>query len=138
MKAIKWIGHPVVVICLFLLLITEGENFGGFYLLYLILALPHGAPYAILAMLGIASIVIGFNITHKKMIQSKQILYIIGLFLMIASLVNFFMTGNQRATFEQAIPLLTFIIYGISSFCFMIYIIYSLSHHRINENYKTT
>ena len=65
MKIIKWIGHPVIVICTFLLLITEGENFGGFYVLYLILALPHGALYAILASIGIASIVLGFNIQKE-------------------------------------------------------------------------
>ena len=136
MKIIKWIGHPVIVICTFLLLITEGENFGGFYVLYLILALPHGALYAILASIGIASIVLGFNIQKEKLLIQKQMLYLIGLLLMITSLINFFLTGNQLATFQETVPLLTFVIYGVCCLCFFVSIIYHLNQHLLNKKFK--
>jgi hypothetical protein len=121
MKIIKWIGHPVVVICAYLLFITEGQSFGGFYMLYLLLALPHGAPYAILAVLGIAGIVIGFNLPNKSAYWIRPFLYLIGLVLMIASLANFFATGDQSGTFIQVVPLTTFTILSVCFLCFLIY-----------------
>lgn len=120
MKVIKWIGHPVVLVCTYLLFITEGQNFGGFYMLYLMLALPHGVPYAILAALGIASVVIGFNLNKKHAYWVKALLYLIGLVLMVSSLINFFATGDQSGTFEGGVPLISFIILCVCSFCFFI------------------
>jgi hypothetical protein len=120
MKVIKWIGHPVVLICVYLLFITEGENFGGFYMLYLMLSLPHGVPYAVLAALGIASVVFGFNLNKKYPFWIKPLFYLVGLILMVSSLINFFATGDQSGTFEDAVPLTTFIIVCVCLLCFFI------------------
>jgi hypothetical protein len=123
MKVIKRIGHPVVFICVYSLFITEGVNFGGFYMLYLLLALPHGALYAILAAVGIACIIIGFNLSRdNKMI--KPILYLFGLISMILSLINFFATGDQTPTFRSTVPLTSFVLLCI---CGLFFFIYTLS-----------
>lgn len=119
MKLIKVIGHPVVMICTFLLFITEGENFGGFYMVYLLLALPHGALYALLAFIGILSIVIGLNLNQKPSYWIKPCLYLIGLTLMVLSLVDFFATGDQSDTFKQGVPLASFLLLCLSSLCFL-------------------
>lgn len=124
MKAIKWIGHPVVLIILFLLLIIEGDNFGGFFLLYLILALPHGVPYALVAITGITSITVGFNVHNKRLEFYKIGLYIAGLLLMLISLIMFFAKGNKDATFKEPVPLFSFVFFGVCSFCFLLRTIY--------------
>lgn len=121
MKIIKWIGHPVVLISVFLLLIIEGENFGGFYLLYLVLALPHGAPYAVISVFGITSIVIGFNIQTQKVIHLKPFFYLIGFGLMLLSLIMFFAKGNKWATFQLTVPLASFVVFALCSFCFLLH-----------------
>ena len=123
MKVIRWIGHPIIFICVYLLLITEGVNFGGFYMLYLLLALPHGALYAALAIVGIAFIIIGFNLSRVNK-AIKPILYLLGLLSMILSLLNFFATGDQTNTFKSTVPLISFILLRI---CGLFFFIYTLS-----------
>jgi hypothetical protein len=120
MKAIKWIGHPVLLVIIYLLLIIEGDQFGGFFMLYLLLALPHFVPYALAAALGIACIVLGFNLRKGNYHSLKPMLFLSGYCLMILSLLVFFSKGNKWETFELAIPILTFVIFGISSLCFLI------------------
>lgn len=66
MKTIKFIGHPISLMIIFMLLIIEGDHFGGFYLLYILMALPHAAGYALLAVAGIASLLLGFKIHPEK------------------------------------------------------------------------
>lgn len=120
MRIIKWIGHPVALVIVYLLLIISGDNFGGIYLLYLVLSLPHAVPYAVLAGLGIAGVVIAFNIHSKAMLFIKPLLYLVGIALMIFSLVLFFETGYNWNTFRETVPLSTFILFGICSICFLI------------------
>ncbi len=62
MKALKIIGHPVLLISLYLLLIIEGDQFGGFYLLYLVMAIPHGVPYAIVALIAFLCVFTGYKV----------------------------------------------------------------------------
>lgn len=118
MKAIKIIGHPVFLISIFLLFIIEGDHFGGFYLLFLLMALPHGALYAVTAIGGIVSLIVGYQ--AKAMIW-KQTLYIAGLILMSISLFTFFGKSDKTgvdATFRDTIPLLSFILLCVSAACF--------------------
>lgn len=136
MKIIRWIGHPVILICIYLLFITEGENFGGFYMIYLMLALPHGAAYAVLAALGIACVVVGFNLPGKKRYWLKPTLYLSGLAFMISSLVNFFSTGDQSGTFEWGFPFITFIILCTCATFFLVYSL-SLFYKPFSRNIQT-
>lgn len=119
MRAIKIIGHPIVVIGVFLFFIIEGDHFGGFYLLFLLFALPHGALYAITAVSGIASLIGGYQ---AKAIKWKQTLYVSGLILMTISLFTFFNKSDKTgvdATFRDTIPLLSFILLCLSVACFI-------------------
>ena len=134
---IKIIGHPVLVMSIYLLLIIEGEHFGGFYLLYLLMALPHGALYALLALAGIIVLLIGYKIQLVKFSVLKRLLYLSGLTLMILSLFVFFGKSDRTGTmetFEGGVPLVTFIIFGICVICFLITSFNSL----INRKSQTT
>jgi hypothetical protein len=121
MKIIKWIGHPVILIIIYLLLIIEGDEFGGFYLLYLVLSLPHLVPYSVLAAAGIAGLIIAFNLGNEKYLFIKPFLYLFGFGLMVFSLILFFSKGNKEQTFHLSLPLMTFVIFAISSLCFLVY-----------------
>ncbi|MBA2499927.1 MAG: hypothetical protein H0V30_09400 [Chitinophagaceae bacterium] len=133
MKIIKVLGHPIVLIAIFLLLIIEGAHFGGFYLLYLLLAIPHGATYALLAIGGISLIVIVKSFVPNKSNKIRAILYLLGLLIMNTSLVIFFSrdekTGNME-TFEGGVPLISFIIFGVFMLCFLVNIFVDLSEYR--------
>lgn len=117
MKAIKIIGHPIILSFIFLFLLIEGDHFGGFYLLYLLLALPHGAVYAILAFSGIIAVLSGSYRTISKTV--RLFLSFVGIVLMLASLFMFFRSGNKYDTFKLTIPILTFILFGISTICYL-------------------
>jgi hypothetical protein len=120
MKAVNILGHPVLLISIYLLLIIEGAQFGGLYILYLLLALPHGGNYAVLALTGIVLILLGYKIHWKNLYFLKPTLYLIGYCLMLLSLVFFFAKGGKEGTFELTIPLLSFVLFGICSICFLI------------------
>lgn len=133
MKIIKILGHPIVLVTIFLLLIIEGAHFGGFYLLYLLLAIPHGATYAIMAIAGIILIVIAKGFITNNSNKLRAVLYLLGLLIMNASLVLFFSrnekTGNME-TFQGGVPLVSFIIFGLIMLCFLINIFMDLSKYR--------
>jgi membrane associated rhomboid family serine protease len=117
MKAIKIMGHPLVLSFIFLFLLIEGDHFGGFYLLYLLLALPHGALYAILAVFGVIAVVLGSSKVMSKVVG--LLLSLSGLISMLVSLLIFFSPGNKFDTFRLTIPLLTFIVFAISIICYL-------------------
>ena len=133
MKIIKILGHPIVLVTIFLLLIIEGAHFGGFYLLYLLLAIPHGATYAIMAIAGIILIVIAKGFITNNSNKLRAVLYLLGLLIMNASLVLFFSrdekTGNME-TFQGGVPLISFIIFGVIMLCFLVNIFMDLSKYR--------
>lgn len=111
MKILKWIGNPYLFVSLYLLLIIEGDHFGGFYLVYLLLAIPHGLSYSLLSIAGIAILLWG---AHRNG-GLRLLLVVSGLSLMIIALTVFFSTGNKNDSFLPGIPLLSFILCGISA-----------------------
>lgn len=141
MKIIKILGSPVLVMILFLLIIIEGKRFGGIYLLYLLMSLPHGAPYAVIAVAGLLSLLIGYNISGNKRRLGKSVLYLIGAALLILSLIIFFTKdpkGNNNATFEQAIPLFTLCLFGISLVCLLLNTIVRLKNKNDGNTHGLT
>ena len=111
MKVRNILGNRLVLITIFSLLLIEGEHFGGFYLLYLLLALPHGGAYSIIAFAGIILVLAGKNINAKNL---KLIFSGGGLLLMFLSLLIFFNRGdNKQATFQQLVPIISFCLFGI-------------------------
>ena len=114
MKMLKILGHPYTVVISFLLLLISGEHFGGFYILYILLALPHGGIHAVLAVLGIA--VLLFNQYKRPVAIVAVLASFAGLIFLLLSLFFFFYNDSSRynaATFEQTIPLLSLAGFGI-------------------------
>jgi hypothetical protein len=136
MKIVKWIGHPVILVIVYLLLVIEGDQFGGFFMLYLLLALPHLVLYALVAALGLFFMILAFNLNRDKYLNRITVFYLIGYTSMIVSLVLFFAKGNKWETFELAIPRLSFILFGICSICFLINIFSSLGRPSIRKSLK--
>lgn len=119
MKILKILGHPVMVITLFLLLLISGEHFGGFYLIYIFLGLPHGALHSIVAIagMGITALGYGFRAAMKGVVQPVSSL--VGISFMVAALFIFFINskGYNDGTFHQTVPLISFTFFGISVLC---------------------
>lgn len=122
MKVIKILGHPIVVMSLFLLVIIEGVHFGGFYLLYLLIGLMYAAPFSLAAVAGIALKVVAYNLTLEKRPVLKPVLYLAGWLLFILSYALFFNDSgnNHRETFETTAPFISFLLFSAGSLCFFI------------------
>jgi hypothetical protein len=123
MKATKIITHPYLLIAIFLLIIVSGEHWGGFYLLYLLLALPHGGAHAICAVLGIAILLFSYHKYHRSRIYIiENLLNIIGALLLLLSLFLFFYNdkrGYNSGTFSQAVPLIVLGLFSLVALCFL-------------------
>lgn len=120
MRVVNFIGHPLFLIIAFLILIIEGDHFGGNYILYLFMGIPDGQLFAIAGGIGAAFIIAG---RFVKQSGWKQILDVIGILLMIISLVIFFSRSDKTgvdATFHDTVPLVSFINLCISIICFII------------------
>ncbi len=123
MKAIKIITHPYTLIISFLLIMISGEHLGGFYLLYLLLALPVGAIHSLLALAGISVLLFNYHkYGRRKTHLIVPVLNIIGLLLLFCSIYAFFYNDKEHynyGTFYQTVPLLTLIITGLIALCFL-------------------
>jgi MFS superfamily sulfate permease-like transporter len=124
MKAIKIITHPFILIISFLFILVSGQHWGGFYLLYLLLALPHGGIHAVLALAGIAILIF----TYLRFLRSNKyliepVLNIIGSVCLVLSVFLFFYNDKQgynNGTFEQLVPQITLALFGILTIAFII------------------
>ena len=129
MKAIKIAGHPVVVITVFLLALISGEGFGGPYILYLILGLPHGVGYSLAGILGLICLFLSFKIYRReKKHWIKACIALAGLSFLILSMYMFFTNDKMRYnynTFNQTVPVITLLLLALCIACnFIINIIY--------------
>jgi hypothetical protein len=124
MKAIKIITHPILLIISFLFILISGQHFGGFYLLYLIMGLPHFGLHAILASVGILLLIFSylkFGRTGKNIMAI--IFNIIGSGCLVLSLIRFFYNdrkGYNNGTFDQLMPQITLVIFGLLTIAFAI------------------
>jgi vacuolar-type H+-ATPase subunit I/STV1 len=124
MKVIKILTHPYLLIISFLFIMISGEHLGGFYMLYLLLALPHGGIHALLAVAGIAILLVSHHYSRK--VQRSvigAIINLIGLACLVLSLVLFFYNdkaGYNNGTFEQFVPQVTLVVFGILATAFII------------------
>jgi len=135
MKLTHFFMSPYLLITAFLLVLISGEHWGGFYLIYLLLALPHGGIHALLGTGGILCLVLGHNIPLRHG-GKKLLVAIVGIILLVGSLFFFFYndkSGYNDGTFEQAIPLLTFVIAGALAMIYLILnVIQYLNTHKPN------
>lgn len=113
MKAINIITHPVTLIICFLLVMVSGQHFGGFYLLYILLALPHGSVHSVLAVAGI-TILLFSNYKYKRQFSFKiePLLNITGVLMLLFSLYLFFYNDKGHynyGTFYQIVPIISLV-----------------------------
>jgi hypothetical protein len=121
------INHPLFIVCMFCAIIISGEQMGGFYLLYILLGLPHFVPHAILGVLGIVCLL--FTYYNKQ--KMTFLLRVLGAAFTIASLLYFFLQPNgsyNYNTFNEALPLSTLVIFGIVVINFILRNIAGLLH----------
>ena len=117
MKTIKVISHPITLIICFSLVLISGEHLGGFYLLYILLGLPHAAIHSLLAVGGI-TILLFANYKYKREFSYliEPILNITGVIFLSLSLILFFYNDKSQynySTFYQTIPQLSLALFGI-------------------------
>jgi amino acid transporter len=117
MKLLKIIGHPVLVMSMFLLVLISGQALGGPYMLYLILGLPQGADYAVTGVIGLICLFVSYKIyrgENKHWI--KPVLGLFGILLLLFSLYIFFYKDKMRYnynTFEQSVPIISLALLAI-------------------------
>lgn len=123
MKLFRILSHPYTLIICFLLIMISGENFGGFYAMYILMALPFGGVHALLAVAGIIVLLTNHSIKSDKINSARQVINFIGVLLLFASLYYFFWADKQHynyGSFEQTVPILTMVVTVLVAVCFLI------------------
>lgn len=116
------ITHPFAVLISFMIVLISGEHVGGFYIIYLLMGITHGAIHSLLGMAGIALLVPGLLTPQRKQVSSIYLLNIIGAVCMLLSLFLFFFNDEHRyniGTFYQFIPFCTIILFCLLSLIFL-------------------
>ena len=117
MKMIKLFTHPVVIIIAFLLILISGEHLGGFYLLYILLGLPHGAVHSLLAIVGIGLLFFtNYKYQQQFIFNIEPVLNIMGLIMLMLSLFLFFYNDKNHynyGTFYQTIPVILLVVFAL-------------------------
>ena len=124
MKTIKIITHPLSLIISFLLILVSGEHVGAFYLLYILLALPHGSIHSLLAVVGIAILLFSnykYKMDFKYLIE--PLLNILGTTLLFLSVFLFFYNDKDHynsSTFYQILPMISLVVFALLITSFLI------------------
>jgi membrane-bound ClpP family serine protease len=122
MKLLGFITHPYTLIISFFGIMISGEHMGGFYLLYLLMALPHFGSYAILALLAVILLIVSFKRFRNENYRVGNVLNIAGVFLLILSLFIFFWRDVEHynySTFYELVPQISLVIFAIVSIAFL-------------------
>jgi len=137
MKAVKIITNAYTLIVSFLVIMISGQHVGGFYVIYLLLALPHFAMHSILAITGIVLLLLIYHNKKNNASIKKSLLNIIAVLLLLCSIFFFFDNDDEHynyGTFYQLIPQLTLILFGSISLVFIlknIFDIYKISRKNL-------
>ncbi len=106
------------------MILISGQHVGGFYLMYIMLALPHGGVHAVSALLGTILLFFAYyKFKRLKRYRIENILNLIALSLLLISITYFFKNdkaGYNEQTFTQPIPLFSLIIFGVLVIFFLI------------------
>lgn len=124
MKAIKTLTHPYLLIASFLLIVISGKHFGGFYIVYLSMALFHFGIHAVLALVGIFILVTSQSIyRRRRLFLIETILNMAGLLCLFLSLFLFFYNDAKQynwGTFEQTVPICSLCLFVLLSVGFIL------------------
>jgi hypothetical protein len=123
MKLFRILSHPYTLIFCFSFMIISGESTGGFYIMYILLGLLHGVLHSLLGFYGMLVLIISFHIRPKQKVFIKQLLNVVGVALMFASVFFFFKNDTAHynwGTFEQGLPMFTLVFTALIAICFLI------------------
>lgn len=123
MKALKVVTHPYILLLSFLFILISGEHLGGFYALYLLLALPHGGIHAVLGVVGIVMLLVNHQLNKQGKVQGVRISNIIAAIFLAVSIILFFVNDKQRYnynTFDQPVPVTTLSLFSVLFLLFII------------------
>jgi hypothetical protein len=130
MKLIKIITHPITLSISFLIIIISGQHLGGFYLLYILLGLPHGSIHSIFGAVGVATLLFSsYKYRGKFNYLIEPCFNIAGVILLSLSLFLFFYNDKDHynyGTFYQTVPLASLILFALLSISFSITNIFKL------------
>ena len=119
MRVLYFLFHPITVSCSYLLFLVSGDSFGGPFLLYLVMALPHGVSFAVAGVGGL----IGLTVAASHVKEGRRRIYVwltlVSIILCWISLYLFFAPGKatyNSPTFQQAAPLISFSSFLLISF----------------------
>jgi hypothetical protein len=124
MKTIKFLFHPYTLVTGFLVIIISGEHLGGFYALYILLGLPHGALHSIIGVIGMLTLIITRQkYKDVKVYAVRYLANIVGVLLLFLSLFCFFYRDKSNynvGTFYQTVPQIMLTFFSIISLGFII------------------
>ena len=124
MKILRLFGHPYTLIVCFCFILISGEHWGGFYVVYILMALPFGRLQSILALVGIIVLIFSYINPYLSIGRiTAQLLNILGVLSLLCSLVIFFKRDTAHynwGTFYQAIPLFTLSFTAFVALCFLV------------------
>jgi len=104
-------------------MIISGESAGGFYIMYILLGLLHGVLHSLLGFYAILLLIIGYHLPLKRKFFIRQVLNVVGLSLMIASVFFFFRNDTAHynwGTFDQGLPMITLVFTALIAVCFLV------------------
>lgn len=115
MKVLNFITHPNTIIISFFAILINGEGFGGFFLIYLLLGLPYGAAHSLLSLLGIG-LLLFVNYKYKRSAKphTARLVEIVSVLLLLFSLFLFFYNDKQHynyGTFYKLVPMIMLILF---------------------------
>src|SRR4051794_23537054 len=124
MKLMHVLTHPYTITMCFFGILISGENWGGFYLLYLLLALPHLGFYAVSGFAGIGLLLVSKNVLKADKSVYKGSINILAVLLLLLSLFFFFYNDKEHynyGTFYQFVPQLTLFVFLAIAVVFLIH-----------------
>jgi hypothetical protein len=123
MKLFRILSHPYTLLFCFSFMIISGESTGGFYIMYILLGLLHGVLHSLLGFFGMLLLIIGYHLPLKRNTFITQMLSVVGLSLMVASVFFFFRNDTAHynwGTLEQGLPMFTLVFTAFIAVCFLI------------------
>ncbi len=124
MKVFEMITDPLLIIFCFAFILISGENFGGFYGMYIFIGLQHGMVHSILAVMGIILFIISkllFGGRFKRTVE--PIINLTGITFLVISIVLFFTRDREHfnyPTFYQTLPLIILCLFALLAIIFII------------------
>lgn len=118
MKTVQLFRHPYAIIISFFAIMISGQHLGGFYLLYILLALPHGSSHALLALFGVLLLLsVARKYAGITMPVIGNVLCILAVTLLVLSLFFFFYNDTHHYNYDTFKFWLSLVSLALFFFC---------------------